>query len=144
MGAPATSSKGDLKKPATPDSRATYLSLIQQYLAVFQVDNALWLAERCVAEYPQCQEAAYLQALCYYRMGKAKNARACLERQSVLTSSMQYLAAQCCCDLGDYSRGEKILLQGTQTAYKQAKESAVINMDDWILQTTVRTLSLPP
>lgn len=140
MGAPTTvvTKPADVLKPAVPDSRATYLSLIQQYLAVFQVDNALWLAERCVAEYPQCQEAAYLQALCYYRAGNAKNARACLDRQSMLTSSMQFLSAQCSYNLGDYSRGETSLTRDARAAYKQSREAAVVSMDEWLVQTTVR------
>jgi FtsZ-interacting cell division protein YlmF len=57
-----------------------YLSLIQQYLSVFMVDNATFLAERCVAEFPDCAEAVYLQALCYYRAGQPKRACHVLER----------------------------------------------------------------
>ena len=141
MGAPSTVVKSEnLHKPALSDSCATYLSLIQQYLTVFQIDNALWFAERCVAEYPRSQEAAYLQALCYYRTGKCKEARACIDRQSSLTSSMQFLSAQCSYDLGDYSRGETVLSQEARAAYKQAREMSLISMDDWILQTTVRIL----
>jgi hypothetical protein len=151
MGAPTTAAKADLKKPAAvPDSCATYLSLIQQYLAVFQVDNALWLAERCVADYPQCQNAAYLQALCYHRAGKAKNARACLDRRGGggggaaaagrATSSMQFLSAQCSYDLGEYGRGEATLTQTARATYKLTREASSMAMDDWILQTTVRRL----
>lgn len=138
MGAPNTASKSERKKPSPPTSAATYVSLIQQYLAVFQVDNALWLAERCVAVYPENSEAVYLQALCYYRTGKVKHARAVLERQSAPTSAMQYLIAQCCYELGDYSRGETVMMKETRAAYIQSREANGSSLDDWILQTTVR------
>jgi tetratricopeptide (TPR) repeat protein len=60
-----------------------YLSLIQQYIGVFQIDNALFLSERCIADYPNCYEAIYLKALCYYRMNKIKNALACLNSKQI-------------------------------------------------------------
>jgi len=139
MGAPTTTT---LKKPVAASepltSCATYLSLIQQYLAVFQVDNAVWLAERCVAEYPDNQEAAYLQALCYYRNGKPKNARHCLSQQTVPSTAMLFLMAQCSYELGDYSCGETSLRKEAATAYKQSREAATMTEDEWILQTTVR------
>lgn len=78
---PAAFSAADLDAYATTTVTTncdTYLSLIQQYIAVFEVDNALFLAERCIADYPNCYEAIYMQALCYYRLHKFKNARACL------------------------------------------------------------------
>lgn len=140
MGAPSTSA---LKKPTTSTSDAsmstcaTYLSLIQQYLAVFQLDNAIWLVERCVAEYPNSQEAAYLRALCYYRIGKPKNARYCLEKQTVPTPTMLFLMAQCSYELGDYSQGEISLLKQATTSYKQSRDAAILSLDEWILQTTV-------
>lgn len=169
MGAPSASlAVDDLRKPrAGSDGNYsndgnqrtvgynTYLSLIQQYLTMFQVDNATWLAERCVAEYPKCQEAVYLHALCYYRAGKAKTARHILERNSTVLpssaqdadnrtnktfSSMQYLSAQCSYELGEYSRGETALLKETRRAYKVTNPTA--NIDDWILQTTVSSSSL--
>jgi hypothetical protein len=142
------------------DGFVTYVSLIQQYLSVFQIDNALWLAERCIADYPLCYDAIYLQALCYYRMGKIKNARACLNQRQYTTtgnenvarsgsnsvsshsstlSSMLYLSAQCSFELGDYICAETTLLQSTRTMYKQqqTRDSMGISMDDWILQSTV-------
>jgi Anaphase-promoting complex, cyclosome, subunit 3 len=148
------------------DACQVYLSLIQQYLSVFQVDNALWLSERCLADYPRCYEAVYMQALCYYRMGKIKNCHACLNRHqynmtssnsSTTTSSsnacgqntsnsMIFLSALCSMELGDYSSAETILLQGTRIAYKQqqTRDSVGVSMDDWILQSTVRGLPLLP
>jgi Anaphase-promoting complex, cyclosome, subunit 3 len=142
------------------DSCLVYLSLIQQYLSVFQVENALWLAERCLADYPHCYEAVYMQALCYYRMGKIKNCHACLNRHQynvnnynsptttsisntcsqTTSNSMLFLSALCSMELGDCSTAETTLLQGTRIAYKQqqTRDSISVSMDDWILQATVR------
>lgn len=130
MGAP----KDDFKKPT--DSCSTYLTLIQQYLAVFQVDNAEWLAERCVAEYPKSQDAVYALAQCYYRSRKVRNAHALLAKQLSPTPSMVFLAAQCCYDLGDYPGGEAMIMRELRSAYEKSGESGSI--DEWILQTTVR------
>lgn len=163
------------------DSNATtgtscdiYLSLIQQYIAVFQIDNALFLAERCIADYPNCYEAIYMQALCYHRLHKFKNARACLniKQHTVLQQqqvqlqqqeykstnnasslpsvsssystfcSMLYLSAQCSFELGDYTAAETTLMQTTRNIYQQqhaSSNSSRISMDEWILQSTVRT-----
>lgn len=138
------------------DNRDAYISLIQQYLSMFQIDNAIWLAERCVAEYPKCLEVIYLRALCYYRCGKPKTARYIIERSTTTTmttttttpvddinsnntkiiASMHYLSAQCSYELGEYSRGETALLKETRRAYKLVGTGC--NMDEWILQTTVR------
>jgi Anaphase-promoting complex, cyclosome, subunit 3 len=128
---------------------STYLSLIQQYLMMFQVDNAIWLAERCIAEYSQCLDAVYLLALAYYRKGKIKNAWHILERKTSTTfidpstsnktlASIQYLSAQCSYELGDYTLGEIALLKGTRKAYKAANTTESI--DDWILRTSVSYL----
>jgi hypothetical protein len=144
------------------DACYVYLSLIQQYLSVFQVENALWLAERCLADYPHCYEVLYMQGLCYYRLGKIKNCHACLNRHQcnmnsyhsltinsmsntcsqTTCNSMIFLSALCSMELGDYSTAETTLLQGTRIAYKQQQthDSMSISMDDWILQSTVRQL----
>jgi TolA-binding protein len=133
----------DLKKPSPPPVTATaattYVALIQQYLNLFEHANALWLAERCVAEYPDNFDAVYLQALCHYRMGKIQNARAVLERHSTSTAwspSMSYLAGQCSYELREYNRAETILLKDTRNAYQKSKE-ANVTLEEWILQTTV-------
>jgi tetratricopeptide (TPR) repeat protein len=133
MGAP----KEEFKKPTAADSSATYLTLIQQYLAVFQFDNAVWLAERCVAEYPKSADAVYALAQCYYRSGQVRNARALLIRQlsQSVTPAMAFLAAQCCYDLGDYQGGEMILMKELRSAYEKSGEAGPI--DEWIVQTTV-------
>jgi len=148
MGAPGKQTMDDLKKPsATADNTvSTYLSLIQQYLGVFMLDNATWLAERCVAEYPDNDEATYLLALCHFRAGSPKRARQVLERSPSASSSgphsssMQYLSAQCSYDLKDYSRAEDALLKSCRASYKQNRSDPPTsnNMDDWILNTTVR------
>lgn len=142
------------------DACQVYLSLIQQYLSVFQVENALWLAERCLADHPHCYEAVYMQALCFYRMGKIKNCHACLNRHQynmnsynspttiyvsnacsqTTSNSMLFLSALCSMELGDYSTAETTLLQGTRIAYRQqqTRDSIGVSMDDWILHATVR------
>ena len=72
-----------------------YISLIQQYIAVFQIENALFFAERCIADYPNSYEAIYMQALCYYRLHKFKNARACiLSKQQTIFQQHQVLMQQ--------------------------------------------------
>ena len=147
MGAPSATTTTLNKPLAIPDpstSCSTYLSLIQQYLAVFQLDNAVWLAERCAAEYPECEEAVYLQALCYYRCGKTNNARHCLHMrcQTVPPSTaMLFLMAQCSYELGDYGRAETHLMKEATAAYKQCRDAATISFDEWILQTTVRCVA---
>jgi tetratricopeptide (TPR) repeat protein len=154
-----------------------YISLIQQYIAVFQIDNALFLAERCLADYPDCYEVIYMQALCYYRLHKFKNARACLNaKQHTLLQqqqahmqqqeysstsklipessssghmnysticSMLYLSAQSSFELGDYPAAETALLQSTRNIYQQqyasSNSSNGLSMDEWIVQSTVRS-----
>jgi hypothetical protein len=150
-----------------------YLSLIQQYIAVFQIDNALFLAERCIADNPNCYEAIYMQALCHYRLHKFKNARAglntkqhtILQQQQVQLQqqdykattntvasssgynnysticSMLYLSAQCSYEMGDYTAAETVLIQSARNIYQQQHNinNTEISMDEWILQSTVRT-----
>ena len=174
-----------------------YLSLIQQYIAVFEIDNALFLAERCIADYPNCYEAIYMQALCYYRLHKFKNARACLNaKQHIILQQQQqlqiqqqeyndsttpnnnrktptsvssygyisynticsilYLSAQCSYELKDYPAAETALLQSTRNIYQQQHATTTttttsssnnnnhnndVSMDEWIIQSTVRTHS---
>jgi predicted Zn-dependent protease len=151
----------NLQKPFAVNSNndsslTTYLSLIQQYLAVFMVDNAAFLAERCVAQHPSSQEAVYMLALCYYRSNAPKRAQQVITtRQTAamhLTPSMQYLLSVCAYDLKDYERAEDALLRQCRATFKQNRPTAtaaqdnqnIINgatvagtMDDWILTTTV-------
>ena len=125
-------------KTAASDSSSgaqAYLSLIQQYLSVFMVENAAFYADRCVAEYPDCEQALYLQALCAYRLGKPQTARHLLERCK-MNGHMQFLAAQCSVDLKDYTRAEDCLLKETRQAFRLVTPAT--NMDEWILQTSVR------
>lgn len=53
---------------------ATYISLIQQYLSLFQNDNATFLAERFVA-FHSTPYSNYLLAMCYYRSNKVQYAK---------------------------------------------------------------------
>jgi tetratricopeptide (TPR) repeat protein len=159
MGAPGTQMTDDIMKVSNNNNNnnndtmshsttlSTYLSLIQQYLGVFMNDNAAWLAERCVAEYPHNAEALYLLGLSYYRMNKPQAARQVLERvpPSASTGPMLYLAAQCSLDLKEYTRAEEALLQTCRATFKQGRTADGFNMnnsrmtmDEWILHTTVR------
>lgn len=156
MGAPHTqeTSSGadnddDLKKPATDDVGAsppstlqTYLNLVQQYLGVFMVDNAKWLAERCVADYPSSSEAVYLLALCHYRMGSPQAARQILDlSKAPTTPAIEYLIAVCSCDLQEFGRAEDILLRNCRNLYRQSRtDSSVTTLADWILSTSVSFL----
>jgi predicted Zn-dependent protease len=174
MGAPMTqtdnSSSSDadpLQKPSAVNSNndsslTTYLSLIQQYLAVFMVDNATFLAERCVAQHPSSQEAVYMLALCYYRSNAPKRAQQIITtRQTAamqLTPSMQYLLAVCAYDLKEYERAEDALLRQCRATFKQNRPTSAATdnqnnntnngattvagtMDDWILTTTVSSVT---
>jgi Anaphase-promoting complex, cyclosome, subunit 3 len=117
----------------------SYLSLIQQYLAVFMVDNATFLAERCVAEHPASPDAAYLLALCHYRVQNPKRARIVLDEASaahwsisassstsssventIVRASIRYLSAVCSYELHDYSRAEDALLADCRLAFLRA------------------------
>ena len=132
MGAPAEPTD-DVKKP--PATLTHFLSLIGQYLALHRVDNATFLAERCVADHPDSTEAVYYLALCHIRAGKPQAARCLLDRQASLTPALRYLSAQCSFDLKDYDKAQELLLQPCRQAFKQSGER---DMNDWIVQTTVR------
>jgi tetratricopeptide (TPR) repeat protein len=147
MGAPSsTENSGDasLNKPSavmTDNSFATYSSLVQQYLSLFLIDNAIFLAERCVAEHPGNAEALYLLALCYHRSGAPKRAQLCL--RTPISNASRFLAALCLYELHEYIRSEEVLLQECRLNYKRitttaaSSEAAAVNMDNWILQTSV-------
>ena len=147
MGAPYTQENpsDELKKPAdeagsSPSSTLqTYLNLVQQYLGVFMVDNAQWLAERCVVDYPASSEAAYLLALCHYRNGSPHAARQILELSKAPKSpSIEYLIAVCSYDMEEYDRAEDVLLRGTRNLFRHSRtDTSVTTLDDWILSTTV-------
>lgn len=140
-------------------SPTLYLSLIQQYLSVFKIENATFLAERCVADHPLCSKAVYLLALCHHRSNKPRCARHIIERHCRLVtsrssnndeetvntlSSMHYLSAQCSFELGEYSRAEDSLLECTRQSYELASQKLSYNMsfDDWVLSSSVRSCAL--
>jgi hypothetical protein len=152
MGAPqvqdVAADSDELKKPAAddppPSTLQTYLNLVQQYLAVFMVDNALWLAERCVAEYPSSSEAIYLLALCHHRNGRASAARQILEASKAkATPTSNYLLAVCCFELQEFAIAEDVLLRTCRNKYRRQETlpssslSAAANLDEWILSTSV-------
>uniref|UniRef100_A0A7S3KXQ0 UDP-N-acetylglucosamine--peptide N-acetylglucosaminyltransferase SPINDLY n=1 Tax=Amphora coffeiformis TaxID=265554 RepID=A0A7S3KXQ0_9STRA len=145
MGAPHTQEKPadqELKKPADeglpPSTLQTYLNLVQQYLGVFMIDNAKWLAERCVADYPSSSEAVYLLALCHYRTGSPRAARQILELSNAPSSlSMEYLIAVCSYEMEEYDRAEDVLLRGCRNVYRQSRtDTSVATLDEWILSTS--------
>lgn len=170
--ATATTAHGSVAAPPfvapTSSSLSTYLSLVQQYLSVFMVDNATFFAERCAAEHPGHPDAVYLLALCYHRSGSPRRARITLEgggsgsggggvvttsgssssssvaaiAASSPTPAMRYLSARCSYELGDYGRAETALLWECRRHYGRYRGD--LSMDDWIAQTTVRWLFFLP
>jgi tetratricopeptide (TPR) repeat protein len=144
MGAPPTldARPQDVHKTTTthhhPDL-SHYLSLIQQYMNVFRLDNAIFLAERCVAEFPSDPAALYWLCLCYYQTGQIPRARHLLSKKAAHpTSQLLYLSAQCSFQLKEYARAEEALLHDCRHQYKQQQQPSQGSFEDWILQTTVR------
>ena len=145
----------DWKKPAAdPDAASgvppsttlqAYLNLIQQYLGVLELENATFLAERCVAAYPSHTQAVYLLALCHYRQGSPGRARTILSnsKASPPTAAMEYLEALCSYDLHDYATAEDTLLRTCRTLYHRrtvvmtSDVMVVNNLHEWILDTSV-------
>lgn len=130
----------------TPSNKMeeTYTSLIQQYLAVLCIDNAIFLAERFVAA-SKTNHSLHLLGLCHYRNGKPQSARLVLEQAKTPTPAMQYLLAKCYCDLKQYGPAEDALLQSCRTQYRQLIDQHSTsstshpdfqNMDEWIISTT--------
>lgn len=122
-----------------------YTSLIQQYLSVMCVENAIFLAERFVAT-KKSNDSQYLLALCYYRSGSPKRALAVLQLCHELSPKIQYLVAKCCFELGDYGRAEDALLQFSRQEYRRTRGTAIPPtesniaseaIDYWIVNTTV-------
>lgn len=139
MGAPNTASSS---APPRPDVHKTalnnndlshYLSLIQQYLNVFRLDNAIFLAERCVAEFPSDSSAVYWLAVAYYRSGQVPRARHLLTGHSL--PNMLYLSAQCSYELNEYTKAEDALLKDCRFQFRQQQQTGTL--EEWILQTTV-------
>jgi Anaphase-promoting complex, cyclosome, subunit 3 len=123
-----------------------YTSLIQQYLSVMCIDNAIFLAERFVAT-KKSNDSQYLLALCHHRAGSPKRALAVLDNCEGVAPKIQYLIAKCCLELGLHSRAEEALLHfGRQEYRKTTRNSLHITeplassseaMDKWIVTTTV-------
>jgi len=116
---------------------ATYSSLIQQYLSVFCVDNATFLAERLVAT-SKNNHAYYLLALCHFRANSPQRARRVLEEAKEPTPAMLYLLAKCCADMQEYGPAEEALLHNVRAKFRQARtEDDKLDIDEWILSTSV-------
>ena len=145
-------------------SEAAYTALIQTYLSLLCYDNAIFMAERCVASHPNSESAIYLLAYCYYRNGSPKSARSILLTKwlgrntainattSLAAASLElhqtrnaarYLLAKSCYDLSLYSEAEEHILSRARLGYtkyqqRQNKNTATMynNMDEWIVSNT--------
>lgn len=131
---------------------STYISLIDRYLRMNLVDNARWLAERCVAEFQTSAKAAYWLAMCLYRSGDFKAARYALDTTLAPKKNdddIDYLRALCSIELEDYSRAEECLLRKARVAFKEYQNTALnlnnvrgnnilggsMCMDDWLFHS---------
>lgn len=151
MGAPSRTVEGGINlvestanattKTVDNDNATTYSSLIQQYLAVFLYENATFLAERLLAS-QKTNHAYYLLALCHYRSGKPQRSRDVLEEARSPSQEMLYLLAKCCISLEDYPKAEEALLQNVRSTFRPTNnDHTKQTVDEWILSTTVRTVS---
>lgn len=100
--------------PISDEIERTYTSLIQQYLGLLCIDNAIFLAERFYAQYPISCNALYLLATCYHRNHESKRAYTILKSYALsegpLTECCRYLWARCCLDMELYAEGEEVML----------------------------------
>lgn len=153
----ATASTTDTTYNANPGGRLeeTYTALIQEYLQVMCLENAIFLAERMVATFPGSTHARYLLGVCHYRARAPQRALAVLESISLPTPAASYVMAKCCFDLKQYNRAEEILLEAARINYQQYKLSvgvaaeqgstydhasadadAMMTMDEWLVETS--------
>ncbi|XP_060073149.1 cell division cycle protein 27 homolog [Ylistrum balloti] len=72
--------------------------------------DATFLAERLVAEVKTSDEALFLLATCYYRMGKSVQAYMLLQKRGCPTPQCKYLLARCCVDLNKLPEAEEVLV----------------------------------
>jgi len=158
--------KDDAKPVEGTQLEASYISLIDRYLQMHLIDNARWLAERCVAEFPSSPKAAYWLALCQFRCGKFKAARHSLDAALAPASgsnskndddNMEYLKALCSLELQDYSRAEECLLRKSRAAFKDYQNSALnlynvrgnnvlggsMGMDEWLFSSNTAISYIP-
>lgn len=115
---------------------STYTSLIQQYLAVLRLDNAIFFAERLVAA-SRTNHSLLLLATCYYRQGKPQRAKAILEDAKTPSPAMLYLLAQAYYDLQQYGAAEEALLRQSRVDYRSQQENVEISIQEYILTTSV-------
>ncbi|KAI9550321.1 hypothetical protein GHT06_001751 [Daphnia sinensis] len=73
--------------------------------------NATFLAEKLQDEINN-EESLYLLATCYYRSGKANQARSLLQSKGTQSPQCQYLLAKCCLDLNKLAEAEGTLMGG--------------------------------
>lgn len=76
----------------------------------YHYQDATFLAERLVAEVKTSDEALFLLATCYYRMGKPIQSHMLLKKRGCPTPQCKYLLARCCVDLSKLSEAEEVLV----------------------------------
>ena len=138
-----------------------YTMLVERSLNVQLLDNALWIAERCAAEYPSSPQAIYQLALCHYRCGNFKAARHALEHRIYtgldddgngshysIGRKMDYLEALCCYELKDYNYAEECLLRKTRSKFRELQSinnnAHISSFDDWTMYTLTPSNPLIP
>ena len=110
-------SKQQPSQTATNNALASTLtSLIQQYLDIGSLEDAVFYSERLFAENPSAQ-SLHLMATCYFRNGNTRMALDTLRTHSSsygweLLPSTRVLWARCCLILKYYDEGEAVLLEG--------------------------------
>jgi Anaphase-promoting complex, cyclosome, subunit 3 len=124
----------------------TYTSLIQQYLSVMCVHNAIFLAERLVAT-DRSSDSLYLLALCHHRSGSPQRALSVLDNCQDTSPNIQYLIAICCYELEDFGRAEEALLYSCRMEYRKMRNNTVSvteplaasseSMENWIVTASV-------
>ena len=129
----------------------TYTSLIQQYLSVMCVDNAIFLAERLVAT-DKDSDSLYLLAFCHHRAGYPQRALTVLENCKDSSPNIQYLTARCCYELEDYGRAEESLLRSCRLEFRKMRSNTISvteplstssdSMEHWIVTTTVSSATM--
>ncbi|KND02285.1 anaphase promoting complex subunit CDC27 [Spizellomyces punctatus DAOM BR117] len=98
---------------ATDQQALLYDKLVQTSIEHHDYENAIFLAERFVACYPQNPRATYLHAKAYFHSNRHHVAYRILEGQNYLLS--KYLFARCCIDLDELQEGEQALRYIIQT-----------------------------
>lgn len=100
---------------AGPEMEAQLVACVHESLALYLYENARFMAERLVAEFPR-EGNQLLLASCYFRSDQAYRAYHLLLGRCSEAGS-RYLLAQCCFSLGKYAEAEEALLGPAQPSY---------------------------